>query len=183
MPVEVTKEEIAGRVDLTRENIITIDGDDAKDLDDAISIEYNKEKNIYKLGVHIADVGHYVKRNNLIDKEAFKRGTSVYFPHLVLPMLPRELSNGICSLNPNVDRLTLSVYMDIDVKGNVVKHDIFESVINSKERMTYNDVTKILAGDPELNVRYTDIKDDLKLMVDLAEILEKKKKFKGSTRL
>ena len=143
MPLEITKEDLIGRKDLRAKNIITIDGEDAKDLDDAICIEYNEETKLYKLGVHIADVGHYVKRGNIIDKEAFKRGTSVYFPHAVLPMLPRELSNGICSLHPKVDRLTLSVFMNINSKGDVVSHEIFESVINSKERMTYDAVTKI----------------------------------------
>ncbi|MGD9901165.1 MAG: ribonuclease R [Spirochaetales bacterium] len=172
MSQTIKEEDLAGRLDLRGETIITIDGDDAKDLDDAISIKYDENTQIYTLGVHIADVGNYVKRGTLIDGEAFNRGTSVYFPHAVLPMLPRELSNGICSLNQKVDRLTLSVIMDIDKSGKVVKHEIFESVIKSTERMTYDNVTKILEGDEELNKRYADISSDLKIMVELAKILE-----------
>ena len=180
MELEIKEEDIVGRLDLRKERIFTIDGEDAKDLDDAISIEFNKETGIYKLGVHIADVGHYVKRGNIIDHEALKRGTSVYFPHLVLPMLPRELSNGICSLHPQVDRLTLSIFMNIDKEGKVINYNIAESVINSVERMTYNNVTKILEADIDVCKRYENIKDDLSIMLELSHILEKKRNLRGS---
>ena len=130
---ELSAEDLVGRLDLRNELIITIDGDDAKDLDDAISLTKNKN-GTWHLGVHIADVGEYVKMDSVLDKEAFNRATSVYFPRFVIPMLPKALSNGICSLNPQVPRLALSVFMDINENGKVVKHEIKESVIESGVR-------------------------------------------------
>lgn len=179
MPEEIDKSKYPHRKDLTSLNCFTIDGEDSRDLDDAISISKNSD-GTYKLGVHIADVGEYVKFNNVLDKEAFKRGTSVYFPNLVLPMLPRNLSNGICSLNENVDRLALSVFMDINSKGEVVRYDICESVIRSKKRFTYTVVTKILEGDQlerELNRPFV---KDLLLMNELNKILIKMREKRGA---
>ncbi|MBQ9791315.1 MAG: ribonuclease R [Clostridia bacterium] len=149
IPESINKEEYKNRVDLTDKLIFTIDGEDTRDIDDAISLEIN-EKGNRVLGVHIADVGEYVKQDNEIDKEAFKRGTSVYFPSLVLPMLPQELSNGICSLNERVDRLALSVFMEYDENANVISHKICESIINSKKRYTYTEVMAIIDGNEEV---------------------------------
>lgn len=176
----IDEADLKGRLDLRKEKIFTIDGDDAKDLDDAINIKYDKAKDLYTLGVHIADVGHYVKLNSIVDREAFKRGTSVYFPHTVLPMLPRELSNGICSLHPKVDRLTLSIFMDIDSTGKVQDYKLYESVINSVERLTYKNATAILEQDKEMNERYKNIASDLKQMETLAKLLEKRRMERGS---
>lgn len=176
---EVSEDDIKGRLDLRNKTVITIDGKDAKDLDDAVSLEMTDD-GLFRLGVHIADVGHYVKWKSVIDKEAFKRGTSVYLTDRVIPMLPKELSNGICSLNPHVNRLTLSVIMDIDEKGSVVNYEIKESVINSRERMTYSDVTAILEGNSELKTKYAHICDMLKLMESLQDILYKKRARRGS---
>lgn len=175
---QLSPSQIKGRLDLRKEIIFTIDGDDSKDFDDAVSIDY--DNGFYTLGVHIADVGEYVKMGSALDKEAFERGTSAYFPNMVLPMLPVELSNGICSLNPKQDRLSLSCIMKIDKQGNVVEHKIAESVINSCERMTYNNVTKILQGDPELNKTYSHIVEKLKIMEELTYILEKVRKDRGA---
>ena len=173
----VSENDIEGRLDLRGENIITIDGDDAKDLDDAVSVK--KTKDGFTLGVHIADVSHYVTENSALDREAFKRGTSVYLADRVIPMLPKKLSNGICSLNEKVDRLTLSVIMDIDENGNVKNHKIAPSVINSKHRMTYNNVYKIISGDKKLKKEYDDIYEMLKNMESLAHILHDKRMKKG----
>ena len=140
---KITDEEIARRLDLRGKNIFTIDGPDAKDLDDAVSIERLTNGN-YRLGVHIADVSHYVEEDGWLDKEALKRGTSVYLLNRVVPMLPKGLSNGICSLNEGEDRLTLSCFMEIDAQGEVVHHELAESVINSKARMVYDDVSELL---------------------------------------
>ena len=159
---------------------ITIDGEDAKDLDDAISIEKNKNGN-YMLGVHIADVSHYVRENSELDKEAADRGTSVYLVDRVLPMLPEVLSNGLCSLNPNEDKFAFSVMMEVDNNGNVIDFDINESIINSNERMTYKNVHKLLNGmDDALSVRYAYIMPGLTLMRELAVILRKKRRSRGS---
>lgn len=177
---EIDESEYKGRRDLRDVRMVTIDGEDAKDLDDAVSIERLPNGN-YRLGVHIADVSHYVRENNPLDKEAFKRATSVYLIDRVIPMLPKKLSNGICSLNPKVDRLTLSCIMEIDHKGKVVDHEIVESVIRTNERMTYTDVTKILEdNDPELIKRYDYLVDDFKTMEELCKILRAKRTKRGA---
>ncbi|MDQ0173797.1 ribonuclease R [Paenibacillus tundrae] len=169
-PDSITDEEIVqqGRRDLRGLNIVTIDGEDAKDLDDAVNVEKLPNGN-YRLGVHIADVGYYVRENSKLDQEAYNRGCSVYLVDRVIPMLPQRLSNGICSLNPQVDRLTLSCEMEFNDQMKVVKHDIFTSVIKTKERMTYTNVRKILEGEePELLERYKDLVDDFHLMKEIA---------------
>ncbi|WP_017691237.1 ribonuclease R [Paenibacillus sp. PAMC 26794] len=169
-PDSITDEEIVqqGRRDLRGLNIVTIDGEDAKDLDDAVNVEKLPNGN-YRLGVHIADVGYYVQENSKLDQEAYNRGCSVYLVDRVIPMLPQRLSNGICSLNPQVDRLTLSCEMEFNDQMKVVKHDIFTSVIKTKERMTYSNVRKILEGEePELLERYKDLVDDFHLMKEIA---------------
>ena len=176
LPDEVLEKDLIGRTDLRNEMIFTIDGDDTKDIDDAISIE--KIGDNYKLGVHIADVSYYVRPNTALDSEAFDRGTSVYLADRVIPMLPHKLSNGICSLNPNVDRLALSCIMQIDKNGNVVDYDILQTVIRSRKQMTYKNVNKILEENivPE---GYEEYEDKLRLMLDLAHILRKNKENRG----
>lgn len=181
VPQTVSKENLKGRKDLRDMTIFTIDGADAKDLDDAVSIEKKGEN--YYLGVHIADVGHYVKSDTILDKEAYTRGTSAYFPNMVLPMLPRSLSNGICSLNPNQDRLTLSVFMEIDKNGKVVNHEICESVIKSKERLTYDIVYKVIQGDEDASKQLSHIKDDILMMNELSHIIEERRKLAGALDL
>lgn len=176
---EVSLDEIAKRADFRNETVITIDGADAKDLDDAVSVSILDNGN-FNLQVHIADVSYYVRANSALDKEAFKRGTSVYFPDRVLPMLPRELSNGICSLNPNVDRLVLSAVMEIDNAGKVIKHKIKQGVIKSKERMTYDEVTLILEGDKQLQSKYSQVMPMLFDMEKLSKVLFKKRKDRGT---
>src|SRR6202011_3536199 len=154
VPSEVTPAEIAKRVDLRQRNIVTIDGETAKDFDDAVEVRMLPNGN-YLLGVHIADVAHYVTEQSELDEEAFERGTSVYFPGRAVPMLPERLSNGICSLNPQVERLTFSVDMEIDRRGRFVDRKVYKSVIRTKERMTYTNVNAILtARTPELEKRY-----------------------------
>ena len=176
----IEEKEIKRRTDLRDVKMVTIDGEDAKDLDDAVSIE-RLENGRYKLGVHIADVTHYVREKNPLDKEALKRATSVYLIDRVIPMLPKKLSNGICSLNPRVDRLALSCFMIIDNKGKVLDHEIMESVIRTNERMTYTDVTKILRdNDEELINRYSDLIDDFKAMEELCKILNEKRSKRGA---
>ena len=178
--IPIPKEEYERRRDLRDEMIFTIDGADAKDLDDAISIKPLDNGN-YKLGVHIADVTHYVKEKSNLDKEALKRATSVYLVDKVIPMLPKQLSNGVCSLNPNEDKLALSIEMEIDNKGNVVSHEIFESVIRSKARMTYTDVSDILENnDRGLKIKYAELVDDFRYAENLARILMKKRDKRGA---
>jgi len=171
--------DVKGRMDLRDSTIFTIDGADAKDLDDAVSLERMPNGN-YKLGVHIADVSHYVRENGEIDKEAQKRGTSVYLVDRVVPMLPEKLSNGLCSLNPREDKLTLSCIMEIDGRGDVLESTIAKSVIRSCERMTYSDVNKILAGDRETVQKYADIRETLLLMNGLKDILRARRYERGS---
>jgi ribonuclease R len=176
----VTEDMLKGRRDLRNLRMVTIDGEDAKDLDDAVSIQRLPDGN-YRLGVHIADVSYYVTENSPLDREALRRGTSVYLVDRVIPMLPKKLSNGICSLNPNVDRLAFTVMMDIDNRGKVKNHEIYESVININERMTYNNVRKILdEKDEELCKRYDYLIDDFRTMEELALILRKKRFARGA---
>ena len=177
MPSEVSPDEIKDRIDLRNKMIFTIDGDDTKDIDDAISVEKLDNGN-YKLGVHIADVSYYVKENSALDISAMERGTSVYLADRVIPMLPHQLSNGICSLNPNVDRLAISCVMEIDTTGEVVDYDIFESVIRSKIQMTYKKVNSILE-DNVIPEGYDEYASTLRIMSELASILRKNKVKKG----
>ena len=178
IPNEVLPNEYEGRKDLRDDLIFTIDGADTKDIDDAISIKKLDNGN-YELGVHIADVSYYVKENSKLDDEAFERGTSVYLADRVIPMLPHKLSNGICSLNEGVDRLAMSCVMEIDDKGNIVNYDIFESVINSKKKMTYTCVNQILEENiiPE---GYEPFVQSLKMMEELSSILRKNKQERGN---
>lgn len=168
-----------GREDLRDVVMVTIDGEDAKDLDDAVSL--TKDEEFYHLGVHIADVSNYVQYNSALDKEALKRGTSVYLADRVIPMLPKKLSNGICSLNAGEDRLALSCLMDIDKKGRVVSHRIVESVIHVKERMSYTNVKKILLQeDEELEKRYEELLPMFFQMKELSELLRNRRKKRGA---
>ena len=148
VPDTIDEKDIGNRRDLRDETLVTIDGADAKDLDDAVTVTKLENGN-YKLGVHIADVSHYVTEGSPIDREAFERGTSVYLVDRVIPMIPHRLSNGICSLNPKVDRFTLSCEMEINLREKSLRHEIFESVIKTTERMTYADVNKILVDQDE----------------------------------
>ncbi len=179
LPTQVDKSELRDRVDLSDLLAITIDGDDAKDFDDAVSLEILENGNYY-LGVHIADVTHYVTENSPIDRAAFSRGTSVYLIDTVIPMLPFELSNELCSLKPNQIRLTMSVFMEIDSKGNVKDYKISKSFIKSHMRMTYAKVTKILDDNKKLCDEYAEIVPMLKNMKQLADILNKKRVQNGS---
>lgn len=174
------EKEFSKRRDLRGEKIMTIDGADAKDLDDAVSV-VKLENGMYKLSVHIADVSHYVQENTPLDKEAFKRATSVYLLDLVIPMLPEKLSNGLCSLNPFEAKLALSCDMIIDAQGKVVEHEIYESVIESKLRATYEDVTKVLQGEMnESLAKYHEFVPMIEDMRDLQKILEKKREKRGA---
>ncbi len=180
VPTQVDEKDKKGRRDMRDIQMVTIDGEDAKDLDDAISIE-KLENGMYRLGVHIADVTHYVKEKSPLDKEAYERGTSIYLVDRVIPMLPHKLSNGICSLNAHVDRLALTCMMDIDQNGNVRNHEIVETLINIDERMTYTNVKKILLDhDEELQTRYKDFIPMFKTMEELADILRKKRFKRGA---
>ena len=183
VPDAITEEEIVrqGRRDLRGKTIITIDGEDAKDLDDAVNVEILPNGN-WLLGVHIADVGYYVRENSALDREAYNRGCSVYLVDRVIPMLPHRLSNGICSLNPHVDRLTMTCEMEFDARTlRRVRHDIYPSVIRSAERMTYTNVRKMLVdGDEELKKRYAHIVDMLERMRELALALRQKRMQRGA---
>lgn len=174
-----TAKDLIGRVDLRQETTITIDGADAKDLDDAIHIKLLDNGN-YELGVHIADVSYYVTEGSALDKEAVRRGTSVYVTDRVVPMLPERLSNGICSLNPNVDRLTQSALMEINSQGHVVNYQICQSVIKTTYRMTYSTVNDMIAGDEEALQEFASIADDVTLMVALHRILEAMRSKRGA---
>lgn len=179
-PDSIDEEELKNRRDLRDQMIVTIDGADAKDLDDAVTVTKLDNGN-YKLGVHIADVSYYVEEGSAIDREASDRGTSVYLVDRVIPMIPHRLSNGICSLNPQVDRLTLSCEMEIDEVGHVVNHEIFQSVIKTTERMTYSDVNKILTEkDEELIKRYEPLVPMFEMMEELAQILRNKRMQRGA---
>lgn len=179
VPREVSPKDIRGRTDLRERNVFTIDGETARDFDDAVSIE--KTDRGYRLWVSIADVSHYVKEGTEIDKEGYARSTSVYFPDRAIPMLPEALSNGICSLNPRVDRLTMTAEIEFDERGVPTGKRFYESVIRSVERMTYTDVRKlILDEDTALSSRYAHIVPDLKLMAALAEKLRERRAEKGS---
>ena len=179
VPDEVKKDSWAGRKDLRDLPTVTIDGEEAKDLDDAISIE--RAGDGYLLGVHIADVSHYVQEHTPLDEEAFKRGTSVYLVDRVIPMLPHKLSNGICSLNEGEDRLALSCLMEIDSQGNVTGHEIAETVIRSDRRMTYTAVNAIVTDhDPQVTAEYAEFAEMFLLMKELADILRKKRHARGS---
>ena len=174
-------DDLAGRVDLRDELIITVDGEDTRDIDDAISVR--KEDGKFHLGVHIADVTHYVKWHSPIDNEAFARGTSVYFPDRVLPMLPTALSNNICSLNEGVPRLTLSCFMTIDKHGKVLERRVMPSVICSRHRMTYHAVTAIAQGDRAAREEYPDLVEFVRTAVELTNILKRAREAKGGVAL
>ncbi len=179
-PETIDPSELEGRRDLRDELVVTIDGADAKDLDDAISVKKLANGN-YKLGVYISDVSYYVEKDSPMDTEAYERGTSVYLVDRVIPMLPHRLSNGICSLNPGVDRLTLGCEMEIDPKGEVINHDIFQSVINSSARMTYKEVNQILVDqDQDVRDQYEEFVPLFEAMEDLAEILRQKRFGRGA---
>ena len=179
VPQEVDIKNYPQRRDLTGELLFTIDGKDAKDLDDAVSLKKNDD-GTYLLGVHIADVGEYVRLDSTLDKEAYTRGTSIYFLDYVIPMLPKELSNGICSLNEGVPRLALSVLMTIDKEGNVTNSEIFESVIKSKHRLNYDEVLEVLEGNKKTQKRLSDVTPMLLDMLELSNILDARRKKFGS---
>ena len=178
IPQSVSDEEKKGRTDLTGDITITIDGDDSKDFDDAVAIVKNDDH--YVLKVSIADVSHYVTEDSPLDKEARKRGTSTYAVNTVVPMLPHVLSNGICSLNPYVERLTITCEMNIDFNGDVKGYKLYPSFIKSTERMTYNNVNKIYNGDEDLKKQYKDIVEMLFDLKDCAQLIRKKRIAKGA---
>ena len=179
----IDKKDLVNRVDLRDDIIFTIDGEDAKDLDDAVKVSKLENGN-YKLDVHIADVSNYVKEGSLLDKEALLRGTSIYLLGRVIPMLPRELSNGLCSLNAGEDRLTISCTMEIDKAGNVVSSEVYKSVIKVTERMNYKDVQKILdKSDNKILKRYEKYIEDFDLMAELATILKERRLKQGYLNL
>ncbi len=180
---KVDKKETIDRVDLRNNIVFTIDGEDAKDLDDAVRV-IKLENGNYKLDVHIADVSHYVKPNSLLDREAYIRGTSIYLLGRVIPMLPRELSNGICSLNAGEDRLTLSCSMEIDKTGKVISSEVYKAVINVKERMNYKDVQKIIdKSDKAILKKYEKYIKDFEIMAELAKILKERRINQGYLNL
>jgi len=175
----VPEQDLVGRRDLRNEVIFTIDGADAKDLDDAVGVKRLANGN-FELSVSIADVTHYIKEGTALDTDAFARGTSVYLTDRVIPMIPKKLSNGICSLNPQVDRLTITCNMEFDQHGVVVQHEIFPAVIKTKHRMTYDDVTAMLNGHEELRSEYADCIDHFDLMLVMAKVLKRKRHLRGS---
>ena len=180
VPDQISETDLIGRRDLRNQQIVTIDGADAKDLDDAVTVRKLENGN-YFLGVHIADVSHYVTENSVFDKEAFERGTSVYLTDRVIPMIPQRLSNGICSLNPHVSRLTMSCEMEIDAAGTILHHEIFQSVIQTSERMTYSAVNAILEEeDPETIQQYQTLVPMFHLMKELHQILEGRRNQRGA---
>ena len=181
LPLSVSDNDRIGRCDLTNKEIFTIDGDDTKDIDDAISLERLENGN-YKLGVHITDVTHYIEKGSALDQNAYYKGTSSYLASKVLPMYPSIFSNGIGSLNPNVDRLALTCEMEIDSRGNVIRYDIFESVINSKKQMTYKNVNDIIKGN-DVPEGYEEFVDTLKLMYKLSLILKRNRLSRGALDL
>lgn len=176
-------DEILRRLDLRGEPIFTIDGADTKDIDDAVSI--SKTDRCYKLGVHIADVSHYVPRGCKIDEEAFYRGTSIYYADQVVPMLPKQLSNGICSLNPQVDRLAFSCLMEVSFQGKLLNYRFEKSVIRSRVKGVYSEVNKIIDGtaDEEIKAKYARVIDRIPIMKELAEILEKNRIERGAPEI
>src|SRR6202522_3174768 len=178
-PQQVREADLRERRDFRNLPIVTIDGETARDFDDAVLVTQLPDGN-YELQVHIADVAHYVDRGSRLDREALLRATSVYFPNRAVPMLPEELSNGICSLNPNVDRLVMSVVMRLDSTGNLQLAEFFPGVIRSVERMTYTNVNKVLEGDPGMVRRYQNIADGFRRMKELALILNKRRHGRGS---
>lgn len=179
----IKKKDLENRLDLRNEKIFTIDGEDAKDLDDAISLE--KTENGYHLGVHIADVSHYIKYNSVLDNEANERGTSVYFADRVIPMFPKKISNGICSLNAGKDRLTLSAIIHLDNEGNILSYEFKKTVINSKVRGVYSEINSILnnKASKAIKDKYKDILEEIKLAKELSDILEKKASKRGKLNL
>ncbi|MDT2525219.1 ribonuclease R [Enterococcus raffinosus] len=180
VPDKIMNSDLVGRRDLRDQQIVTIDGADAKDLDDAVTVRKLDNGN-YFLGVHIADVSYYVTENSILDKEAFERGTSVYLTDRVIPMIPQRLSNGICSLNPQVPRLTMSCEMEIDSTGKILSHEIFQSIIQTSERMTYSAVNAILEEeDSESIERYHDLVPMFRLMKELHQILEAHRNHRGA---
>jgi ribonuclease R len=178
-PTQASETDLRGRRDFRDLPIVTIDGETARDFDDAVLVRSLPSGN-YELQVHIADVAHYVQRNSALDREARLRGTSVYFPNRAVPMLPEELSNGICSLNPKVDRLVMSVIMELDSTGKMTRADFTPGVIRSAERMTYTNVNKVIEGDPEMTERYAPLVDDFLQMKELALLLNRRRRDRGS---
>jgi len=179
VPQQVQPADLAGRRDFRDLPIVTIDGETARDFDDAVCVR-SLPGGHYELQIHIADVAHYVRRGSPLDREARLRGTSVYFPNRAVPMLPEELSNGICSLNPHVDRLVMSVLMEMDAGGKMLRADFTPGVIRSAERMTYTNVHKVLAGDPEMSECYAHLVDEFRRMKDLALALNRRRNARGS---
>src|SRR5271156_3053643 len=176
---QVAETDLAGRRDFRNLPIVTIDGETARDFDDAVHVT-ELPNGHYELQVHIADVAHYVARGSGLDREARLRGTSVYFPNRAVPMLPEELSNGICSLNPKVDRLAMSVVMELDQAAKLVRAEFFQGVIRSVERMTYTNVNKVIEGDPEMTTRYAPLVSEFQRMKELALLLNKRRRARGS---
>jgi ribonuclease R len=178
-PRQVSEGDLPGRRDFRELPIVTIDGETARDFDDAVYVRHLPNGH-YELQVHIADVAHYVRPGSPLDREARLRGTSVYFPNRAVPMLPEELSNGICSLNPQVDRLVMSALMEMDASGKMIAAEFAPGVIRSAERMTYTNVHKVLEGDAELNERYSPLAGNFRLMKELAMLLNRRRNERGS---